>query len=92
MTSRLTLLAERDLTEYSALLRSASTARAELGNLVDSTYTSTLFGTAELAKVGQSGSQRYFSTDPQGHCYSRALTAAGGLLTAIVDGAGCDDH
>src|SRR3984893_11327322 len=40
---------ERDLTEYSALLRSASTGRAELGNLVNSTYTSTLFGTAELA-------------------------------------------
>jgi len=33
-----------------------------------------------------------FSTDPLGHCYSRALTAAGGLVTAIVDGAGCEDH
>src|SRR6266403_3627064 len=43
-------------------------------------------------KVGQSGSQRYFTSGPEGHCYSRALTAAGGLLTAIVDGAGCDDH
>jgi len=43
-------------------------------------------------KVGQSGSQRYFSSGPDGHCYSRALTAAGGLLTAIVDGAGCDDR
>jgi hypothetical protein len=43
-------------------------------------------------KVGQSGSQRYFSSGPDGHCYSRALTAAGGLLTAIVDGEGCDDH
>src|SRR5580692_2891066 len=40
---------ERDLTEYSALLRSASTGRAELGNLINSTYTSTLFGTADLA-------------------------------------------
>jgi len=43
-------------------------------------------------KVGQSGSQRYFSSGPDGRCYSRALTAAGGLLTAIVDGQGCDDH
>jgi hypothetical protein len=43
-------------------------------------------------KAGQSGSQRYFSSGAAGHCYSRALTAAGGLLTAIVDGAGCDDH
>ena len=43
-------------------------------------------------KVGQSGSQRYFSSGPDDHCYSRALTATGGLLTAMVDGAGCDDH
>jgi hypothetical protein len=41
--------------------------------------------------VGQSGSQRYFSSGPDDQCYSRALTAAGGLLTAIVDGAGCGD-
>ena len=40
---------ERDLTEYSALLRSASVGRAELGNIVNGTYTSSLFGTAQLA-------------------------------------------
>src|SRR5712671_2630817 len=40
---------ERDLTEYSALLQSASSGRAELGNIVNETYTSTLFGTAQLA-------------------------------------------
>jgi hypothetical protein len=39
---------ERDLTEYSALLAVASTGRAELGNLVNSTYTSSLWGTAVL--------------------------------------------
>jgi hypothetical protein len=39
---------ERDLTNYSALLAQASTGRAELGNLVDSTYTSSLWGTAAL--------------------------------------------
>jgi hypothetical protein len=43
-------------------------------------------------KVGQSGSQRYFSSGRDGHCYSRALTAVGGLLTAIIDGEGCEDH
>jgi hypothetical protein len=40
---------ERDLTEYAALFRSPSAGRAELGNLVNSRYTSSLFGTAELA-------------------------------------------
>jgi Peptide N-acetyl-beta-D-glucosaminyl asparaginase amidase A len=39
---------ERDLTEYSALLTQPSTGRAELGNLVNSTYTSSLWGTAAL--------------------------------------------
>jgi len=39
---------ERDLTDYSALLAQVSTGRAELGNLVDSTYTSSLWGTAAL--------------------------------------------
>jgi hypothetical protein len=41
--------------------------------------------------VGQAGSQRYFSSDSDGHCYSRSLTAAGGVLTSIVDGTGCDE-
>ncbi len=40
--------------------------------------------------AGQSGSQRYFSSGDD-HCYSRSLTAAGGLLTSILDGKGCDD-
>ena len=40
--------------------------------------------------AGQSGAQRYFSSGPDGRCDSRSLTAAGGLLTSIVDGAGCD--
>ncbi|HZS26049.1 MAG TPA: peptide-N4-asparagine amidase [Candidatus Angelobacter sp.] len=39
---------ERDLTDYSALLSSAQNGRVDLGNLVNSTFTSTLFGTAEL--------------------------------------------
>jgi hypothetical protein len=40
--------------------------------------------------VGQAGAQRYFSSDSDDHCYSRSLTAAGGVLTTIVDGVGCD--
>ena len=39
---------ERDLTDYSALLTSAQNGRVDLGNLVNSTFTSTLFGTATL--------------------------------------------
>lgn len=39
---------ERDLTEYAALLRSPSQGRAELGNLKNSTYTSSLWGTAQI--------------------------------------------
>ena len=41
---------------------------------------------------GQSGTQRYFSSGPDGACYSRSLTAAGGVLTAIADGVGCDER
>lgn len=39
----------------------------------------------------QAGAHRYFSADSDGHCYSRSLTAAGGVLTSITDGKGCDD-
>jgi hypothetical protein len=39
---------ERDLTDYSALFNSAQNGRVDLGNLVNSTFTSTLFGTAVI--------------------------------------------
>jgi hypothetical protein len=42
--------------------------------------------------VGQAGRQRYLSRDGEDHCYSRELDAAGGVLTAIVDGQGCHDE
>jgi hypothetical protein len=38
---------------------------------------------------GQASSQRYFSTDSTGACFSRAITAADGVLTGITDGEGC---
>src|SRR6266849_2427801 len=38
---------------------------------------------------GQANSQHYFSADSTGACYSRSITAAGGVLTGIVDGADC---
>ena len=40
---------------------------------------------------GQSGSQRFFFSDSADHCLSRALTASAGVLTAVVEGKGCDD-
>ncbi len=39
---------ERDLTDYSALFNTTQNGRVDLGNLVNSTFTSTLFGTATL--------------------------------------------
>jgi peptide N-acetyl-beta-D-glucosaminyl asparaginase amidase A len=39
---------ERDLTDYSALFTSPQTGRVDLGNLVNSTFTSSLFGSAQL--------------------------------------------
>jgi hypothetical protein len=39
---------ERDLTDYSSLFTTAQNGRADLGNLVNSTFTSILFGTAQL--------------------------------------------
>ncbi|MFN2546725.1 MAG: peptide-N4-asparagine amidase [Myxococcales bacterium] len=40
---------ERDITDYTAVLLAPAAGRAELGNLVNSTFTSSLWGTAELA-------------------------------------------
>jgi hypothetical protein len=42
--------------------------------------------------TGQASSQQFFSVDARGHCFSRDLTAAAGLLTAVVDGAACGHH
>jgi hypothetical protein len=39
---------ERDLTDYSALFNTTQNGRVDLGNLVNSTFTSTLFGTAVI--------------------------------------------
>src|SRR5215469_1892618 len=39
---------ERDLTDYTALFNTAQVGHVDLGNLVNSTFTSDLFGTAEI--------------------------------------------
>ncbi len=42
-----------------------------------------------VSATGQANTQRYFAADSLGHCYSRELTAAAGLLTAVIDGKDC---
>jgi len=37
----------------------------------------------------QSNAQQYFAADSTGYCYSRSITAAGGVLTGVVNGQGC---
>jgi hypothetical protein len=39
--------------------------------------------------TGQASAQQFFSADSRGNCFSRDLTAAGGLVTAVVDGHEC---
>ena len=40
---------ERDITDYTAALLAPAAGRADLGNLINQTYTSALWGTAEIA-------------------------------------------
>jgi Peptide N-acetyl-beta-D-glucosaminyl asparaginase amidase A len=40
--------------------------------------------------TGQANTQTYKTKDSTGYCYSRTLTAAGGVLTGVVKGQGCD--
>jgi len=42
-----------------------------------------------VGSTGQASSQRFFAADSLGSCFSRELTAAAGLLTAVVDGREC---
>lgn len=42
--------------------------------------------------VNQTNRQKFFSTDSTGACFSRTIAAAGGVLTSIRDGVGCERH
>jgi hypothetical protein len=44
---------------------------------------------AFIGSTGQASTQRYFAADARGNCFSRDLTAAAGLVTAVVDGHEC---
>lgn len=44
---------------------------------------------AVTSSTGQVSSQQFFSADARGHCFSRDLTAAAGVLTSVVDGKEC---
>ena len=49
---------ERDLTDYSALFRQAGEGRAVLGNVVNSTYTGIIHGSARLLFYPAIGARR----------------------------------
>jgi hypothetical protein len=60
----------------------------------DLTAADTLFFDSDgnlTGRTGQSSQQSYSYFDPYGACYNRTITTAGGLLTAVDDGAGCPD-
>ncbi|HEY0479607.1 MAG TPA: peptide-N4-asparagine amidase [Kofleriaceae bacterium] len=42
-----------------------------------------------IGSTGQVSAQQFFAADAHGGCFSRELTAAGGVLTAVVDGRAC---
>jgi len=44
---------------------------------------------AITGSTGQESSQRYFTADSDGHCYSREIDAVTGVVTAVTDGQGC---
>lgn len=46
---------------------------------------------AVLPPQNQSSAQSFFSADSTGACYSRSIAAAGGVLTSVVDGRGCEE-
>jgi hypothetical protein len=66
---------------------------SEISNVV--TPADTLFFDAHGAVTGNEGqrnSQRYFSRDSSGACFSRRIAAADGVLTLIRNGEGCEDE
>jgi hypothetical protein len=44
---------------------------------------------AVVSATNQTSSQKFFSADLRGGCFSRELTAAAGALTAVIDGRDC---
>ncbi len=61
-----------------------------LSNSVSPTDTLSFDATGNLVGTqGQASTQRYFAADSTGACYSRSLTAKGGVLTGIKDGLEC---
>lgn len=71
----------------------ANTGSSQVTN-ADATADTLLFDAAgNLAGTrGARSSQSYLSRSSGGACYSRSIAAAGGVLTAVTDGAGCGGH
>jgi len=47
-------------------------------------------GFAITGNENQTSAQNYFASDSSGYCYSRGLTAAGNVLTGVINGRGCN--
>ena len=61
-----------------------------LSNVVAPSDTAQISAAGSITgSTGQESSQRYFTADSDGHCYSREIDAATGVVTAITDGQGC---
>ncbi len=61
-----------------------------LSNVVATSDTAQISAAGAITgSTGQESSQRYFTADSDGQCYSREIDAAAGVVTAITDGQGC---
>jgi hypothetical protein len=93
----LTIDYSQDASSFTTNLRAASLSTDALLRGADLVWSRTVSNSVAPTDTyvfgapprGQASSQRYFSKDSAGHCYSRAIAAAGGVLTSLVDGQGC---
>jgi hypothetical protein len=84
---------QKDLEKDSEAAGPFDFERSHISNTVYST--DTLNYDASFNYTGHSGNswQKYVQHGPDGYCYSRKLTSADLVLTAVVDGDGChEDH
>jgi hypothetical protein len=64
----------------------------EVSSVVTPSDTLLIRGGSVVGREGQASSHHYFSRDSDGTCYSRRITAEGGLVTGIVDGERCGNQ
>ncbi len=85
-----TTVDQKDLADQTESINGVRPFTSRLRNEVDSADTLDLTsGFSITGHSNQSSSQKYFSEDSTGYCYSRAIASAAGLLTALTDGVHC---